>query len=342
MVKLLLVLKWFRKRKWLSITAISVLTLIILFTVATKYQNNKEAEALASEEDQKSVENTPDTEFSKEQEKFKEKWGEPKEGFRWTDSGDLQAIGDTDKTAEEVAFIYIRSLSTLDFANAQRYSYKTDVVNTYKKYYNSESEFSYNKGFERDMYKEVLLSMEPLGVDSVASFAEFEEVITMEVELLDLTNKDFWKEESDQLYAELKKYRVTERDTTKMKEFIYNYVLSYYTSKEPKTRTVKIDLMMEETIDGSWLVTNDSDLDGVAQYKDGEVVVNDILMNFEDWLSTEGRDEVQDEAGSNEDSSSEDDSDLLDKDDGVFKNDGSSKSGDELGIEGAPDNDHDF
>lgn len=304
---------WCASHKKTTIALVSLLVFISLLVIADKYTESKEASANENSEEQGSEENTNQTEYDKEQQRLVEKYGEPKEGFRWTEDGALQALGEADKTSEDVAFIYVRSLSTLDFANAQRYGYKTQTINTYTGYYDQDEDFSYNKGFESDMYKQVLLSMEPLNVVSTATFANFKEVITLEVNMLDLTNKDFWRAEEETLFKELKKYRLDERDTTKMKEFIYNYVLSYYTSKDAKTRTVSLDFTLEQTIDGAWLVTNDSDLDAIAQYQDGETVVNDILSKFDDWVSSQDDEVLNEEVGT--DSSADE---LLDKDDGTY------------------------
>ncbi|AJH02937.1 hypothetical protein AS86_6038 (plasmid) [Bacillus thuringiensis HD1002] len=87
---------------------------------------------------------------------------------------------------------------------------------------------------------------------------------------------------------------MNERDTTKMKDYLFNYVLSYYSGEKPKTRNVKVNFVMQQTMDGSWLVTNDAELDALAKYQDGEIVVNQILDQFERWIGKSGEDVTPD------------------------------------------------
>lgn len=302
----------------MTATFIGVLILIGLFIFANIKLNEqqREEEKASKPQVEETTETTSNSEYAQDQAKYIEKWGEPKEGFIWTDDGQLQAIGSIDKTPEDVIYSYVRSLSTLDFANAQRYSYKTQTVDTYQKYYDTESEFTYNKDFEKNMYKEVLLSLKPNKIVDMATFADFTQAVTLEVEVLDLTNKDFWLDDREKLFEELKKYKIVERDTTKMKEFLYNYVLEYYQSPEPKTRTVKVSFVMEQTTEGAWLVTNDADLDAVAKYQDGETVVSQIIEQFDKY--TGGLDLTEEKSKDYDDNADE----LLDHDGGNYTESG--------------------
>src|SRR5690606_33034944 len=130
------------------------------------------------------------SEYEQEQELYIQRYGEPKEGFRWNEDGELIPIGSIGKTQEDVIFTYLRSLTTLDFANAQRFSYKTEVVKQYQRFFDTESDFSYNNTFRKGMYKQVLLSMKPNRVVDLATFANYKAAVTMNIEIIDLTNKD--------------------------------------------------------------------------------------------------------------------------------------------------------
>lgn len=274
---------WIVDHKKISIT-IFVLLIFGYFIVTASIQRNADKEAEVNASNKQTVEAKSD--FDRDQEKLVKKYGKPKKGFRWNDEGKLQAVGEKEMKSEDVIYAYVRGLSTLDFSNAQRYSYKTDVVKTYQGYFDAEQDFTYNKTFQKGMYKQVLLSMKPNKIVDTALFAEYKTSITMNIELLDLSNKDFWFKDRDKIFNDLKKYKVTERDTTKMKDYLYNYVLSYYSSEQPKTRNVKVNFVLQQTVDGSWLVTNDAELDAIAKYQDGEIVVNQILDQFERWIGT--------------------------------------------------------
>lgn len=255
-------------------------------------QAQKEEQVMAEKE---AKQNDVKSDFDIEQEKLIKRYGTPKKGFRWTDDGKLQALGDRGMTSEDVIYAYVRGLSTLDFSIAQRYSFKTDVVKTYQAFFESENDFTYNKNFQKGMYKQVLLSMRPNKIEDTALFADYKTSITMNIELLDLSNKDFWLKDKDKIFQDLKKYKMTERDTTKMKDYLFNYVLSYYSGEKPKTRNVKVNFTIQQTTDGSWLVTNDSELDALAKYQDGEIVVNQMLDQFERWIGKSDQDAKPDE-----------------------------------------------
>lgn len=312
--------KWMIAHKKATAILGVVVLFIILLIVANVYDSNKtkaEQEILELEAEEEL------SEFDKDQMRYVERWGEPTEGFRWDDNGSLVALGEVGRTPQEVAYIYMRSLSTLDFANAERYSYKTTVIDEYSKFYQTDNEFSYNRNFESNIYKEVLLSIEPLDISSTATFASFKEVLTMQVNMIDLSDKDFWLDDWKELFKELRKYRVEERDTTKMRQFIYDYVLAYYTSSDRKMKTYDVDLVMEQTRDGAWLVSNDSDLDAIAQYQDGELVVNTILNNYEDWASSLDEEDIA------ELDRTDNSTNLLDRDDGEFRPDTESEGREE-------------
>lgn len=278
------ILKWFWGHKLATFGIVVILGFIVLVSVASNYSAKKEAEANEEVAEEDVGETDFQTEFKEEQAKYVDKFGEPNEGFYWGDDGQQIAYGTEAKTPEDVAFVYLRSLSTLDFANAQRYSFKTDTVTTYQNFFIQDPEFSYNSDFYQEVYKQALLSMQPMRVTDVSSFADFREVVTVEIEIIDLMDKDFWKPEKIPLFEELRKYRITERDTTKVRDFIYRYVSSYYGSTNPKTTKTTVSLVLEQTKDDTWLVTNDSDLDAYAQYQDGELVASDIMENFNTWL----------------------------------------------------------
>ncbi|PGF05116.1 hypothetical protein [Bacillus toyonensis] len=278
------------KKTTLAIAGVVIIGIISYNAVADR-QAQKEAEVSA---EKSAKQENVKSDFDIEQEKLVKKHGAPKKGFRWTDDGKLQAIGDKGMTSEDVIYAYVRGLSTLDFSNAQRYSYKTDVVKSYQGFYEAEQDFTYNKNFQKGMYKQVLLSLRPNKIEDTALFADYKTSITMNIELLDLSNKDFWLKDKDKIFQDLKKYKVNERDTTKMKDYLFNYVLSYYSGEKPKTRNVKVNFVMQQTMDGSWLVTNDAELDALAKYQDGEIVVNQILDQFERWIGKSSEDVTPD------------------------------------------------
>lgn len=274
-----------------------VLVFIILIGGIRSYNSSKKAKQAAELEAQKAqqtditkVDLKSLSDFDKEQIRWIERYGTPPKGFRWKDDGTLQALGDPNLKDTDVAYTYIRALSTLDIATAQKYSNKTNVITSLNRYYSTEADFTYDENFKKDMFKQVLLSIKPVKITNVANFANFRNAITMKIEVTDLTNKDFWKKDSSKIFKDLKEYKKTEQDTTKAKNYLYKYVLDYYKSERPAKHEVEINLVLDQDkTSGGWIVVKDKDLDNIAKYADGELVVNNILAAYDEWLSKETR-----------------------------------------------------
>ena len=274
-----------------------VLVFIILIGGIRSYNSSKKAKQAAELEAQKAqqtditkVDLKSLSDFDKEQIRWIERYGTPPKGFRWKDDGTLQALGDPNLKDTDVAYTYIRALSTLDIATAQKYSNKTNVITSLNRYYSTEADFTYDENFKKDMFKQVLLSIKPVKITNVANFANFRNAITMKIEVTDLTNKDFWKKDSSKIFKDLKEYKKTEQDTTKAKNYLYKYVLDYYKSERPAKHEVEINLVLDQDkTSGGWIVVKDKDLDNIAKYADGELVVNNILAAYDEWLSRETR-----------------------------------------------------
>jgi hypothetical protein len=274
-----------------------VLVFIILIGGIRSYNSSKKAKQAAELEAQKAqqtditkVDLKSLSDFDKEQIRWIERYGTPPKGFRWKDDGTLQALGDPNLKDTDVAYTYIRALSTLDIATAQKYSNKTNVITSLNRYYSTEADFTYDENFKKDMFKQVLLSIKPVKITNVANFANFRNALTMKIEVTDLTNKDFWKKDSSKIFKDLKEYKKTEQDTTKAKNYLYKYVLDYYKSEKPAKHEVEINLVLDQDkTSGGWIVVKDKDLDNIAKYADGELVVNNILAAYDEWLSKETR-----------------------------------------------------
>src|SRR5690606_32262474 len=125
---------WMVKHKVITIIGAVIISFVVLSVMASKHQQSKANERNALEEDGGESVEGGISEYEQEQELYIQRYGEPKEGFRWNEDGELIPIGSIGKTQEDVIFTYLRSLTTLDFANAQRFSYKTEVVKQYQRF----------------------------------------------------------------------------------------------------------------------------------------------------------------------------------------------------------------
>lgn len=224
--------------------------------------------------------------LAKAQENLRNKYGMPPTGFIWDLSGEAISLGDKEMSSEEVVYAYIQALSKLDFSSVQKYTRGSSVVDTYKGYFNSTVKYAdYADQFDRNMYKEALLSLQINGIGNSAVFADNQRVYTINVSMLDLTDKDFWRVDQEALFNELYKFGTTEDDDTKLDSYLYEYILRHYQSVNAPRRELSFDLTVERypDINTGWLISIDMDVDMACKYRDGKVVVDYIKDLFRDY-----------------------------------------------------------
>lgn len=217
-----------------------------------------------------------------------QQYGIAPDGFEWGYSGELIAIGnDDDHTCEDVVYMFLRSLSVLDFSTAERYSSGSAIISDYQNYYSiiSEAITDYYRNFLRKQYKVSLTSMEVTGISDVAVFADGTEYLTIEVKVLDLTDKDFWRDDKDEMFSTMRVYRETEEDTTKLEQFVYDYIYEKYEDGTVGKKSHTIELIVSKQNGGGWLVSGDNELNAYLQYERGVDTARYILAEFSDWYT---------------------------------------------------------
>ena len=301
-------------KKGFVIIGIVVLILLISF-ISSKIKANKEQEEfeekerIRQEELQKSLENLDvnpsvdisDYDFDAElQTQLVKKYGKPPEGFEWDMMGNLIALSDDNSTPDNVMFYFVRSLSILDFSTAQRYSKDSKVIADYQDYYSAIEDVmtDYYKNFLRKQYKLSMTSLEVLGVEDTAVFANGAEYITIRIKSLDLTDKDFWIKDKDKLFNDMYIFRETETDDVKARQYLYDYILDKYKDGTIGKKEYTIELKLEKnsgvsTNSNGWLVTGDGELSAILQYENGVDVAEYILSQFNDWVMQKQLNEMQ-------------------------------------------------
>ena len=273
--------KWLSKKWVLAILAIVIV--IIIIKVAAYNKRSASGIVNVPVETQENL-----SDYELEQRHLNEMFGEPPAGFVWNANGDLVALGDSTKTPEDVAYAYIKALSQLEFATASKYSSYAQIPNNYNSMYQNSSASSISQ-FTRNLYKEVLLSIEVDGVKDVAIFEDGRYIITFSASLIDLTDKEFWLKDMETIYANLYSYSSGEGDTSKANQYLYDYLLSYYSGDSVKKRTTTFDLVLDKTSAGSWLVSDDSTLDALCRYQNGAVVSDYIWQCYTQWVNENKR-----------------------------------------------------
>lgn len=291
------IIYWFRDHKKASLSLLGVVLFIFLMIGANNHQKQKKLEQQKKIEQEQKTE--PSTEGSSYvegtdaylmsmQTELRKSFGTPPKGFIWDLNGNTISLGDKSMSSEDVLYAYIRALSTLDMATAQKYSRDAKVVETYNDYFSKENanQSDYQEQFMRSMYKQALTSMEITGIESSSKFANNKVVYTVKLTMLDLTDKDFWEKDKDILYKNMLGYESKENDSTKLEILLYDYILKYYKSEDAIKRNVTFDVTLQRypDIDSGWLVSIDKDIDDAARYSNGTLVTNYITEQFRQWM----------------------------------------------------------
>ena len=292
---------WVTSHKKSTGAIVGVFLFILLMVAANNHAKQKQL-AQQKAETEKVAKETQETEPSKDrsyvegtdaylmsmQPELRKSFGTPPEGFIWDLNGKGISLGDKSMSSEDVLYAYIRSLSTLDLATAQKYSRDAKAVEIYNDYFSKANAnlADYQEQFLRNMYKLALTSMEITGVESSSKFASNKSVYTVTVSMLDLTAKDFWEKDKDDLYKKMMGYESKENDSTKLEILLYDYILNYYKTPTAVKRTVSLDVTLERypDIDSGWLVSIDKDIDDAARYTSGTLVTRYITEQFRQWM----------------------------------------------------------
>lgn len=274
---------------------LAIIGIIVISSLVSKHNADKEA-AKRAEEAQAKVEaalaqsstgdNTNLSIHDQIQQQLAQQFGDAPEGFEWGYTGELVPLGNDDEaTCEDVVYMYIRALSILDFSTAERYSQDSAVIKDYQNYYGivSNSITNYYDNFLRKQFKASLTSLEVESIKDTAVFSDGTEYVTLVVNALDLQDKDFWRGIEKDLWEQLRVYKETEEDDTKMEQYVYNYILDCYEDGSIGKRKYTIELVVSKGNGSGWLVSGDKELDAILTYENGIDVANYIIDAFEEW-----------------------------------------------------------
>lgn len=220
------------------------------------------------------------------QQSLVEQYGEPPEGFKWDILGNLVAVSSDDMSAEDVIHTYIRSISILDFATAQRYASSSKIYDTYNNYYDEITNVvtDYYNQFLRKQYTFAIQSIENLGIESTATMADGTQVMSVKLNVLDLTDKDFWRDDMQEIYKQMRVFGESEEDDTKRDQYLYDYIYSKYEDGTIGKREVVCDFKVGKQKNGGWLITDDSELNAYLKYDQGNDIAQYIISSYNDWL----------------------------------------------------------
>ena len=310
------VIFFFQKNPLYFVVAILVVVAIIgamMWNGASKRNAEKaEEDRITSEIDKRRAAANQGTDIGKgtdqqllaSQDSLKESYGNPPNGYIWDWGGDLLSLGDTSMTSEEVLYAYLKGISSLDLATVRKYSRDSSVYSTYSSYFdkvnNSVETGDSAFGFEKNLYRQAMLSLQ---VDSIASttlFTNNKVSYTVNVKMLDYSDKTFTDsaENRASIFETLDKYSNSEDDKTKAKQYLQDWLLKYYTSGKAKLYDKQVDITLQKypDLNTGWLVNIDKDLDNNFKYSDGNGVYNYVMDNYRDWYTDKIAEDYQKKA----------------------------------------------
>lgn len=290
---------------------VGVLILVIIISSSVKSaKEKKEADAeIARVQQELNSHKITDTGtvdiHSQIQQQLSEQYGQAPEGFEWDYTGNLVALGnDDDSSCEDVVYMFMRALSILDFSTAEKYSSGSKVVSEYKHYYSdvANSITDYYANFLRKQFKKSITSIEVTSISDKAVFSDGSEYVTLNLNVLDLTDKDFWLNDKDTLYSTMRTYKETETDDTKMKQYVYDYIYSKYEDGTIGKHPITVELVVNKQNGGGWLVSGDGELNSNLEYENGVNTAEYIISSFEKWYQETTLKEQLDSVVNNADS----------------------------------------
>lgn len=276
------------KKIWLAVIGLGILVIVMIIAGYCDKRNKekKQAEVDKYTEEQLAQIDSGDADDSllmQMQDDLEVDFGIAPDGYIWNIDGTLLSQGDKSMSAEEVVYAYLNGLKSLDFSAVQKYSRESVVAEEYSSYFSDlDKNTDYYDAFVRNIYRDCLLSFEIKGIENTSIFAENKQVFTVKVNMLDLTQKDFWLKDKDTIYKNLMVYSSDQSDSTKADMYLYDYINSYYEGKDALRRDVTFDITLQKypDLDTGWLVSVDTDVDSACRYADGKLVVSYINEEF--------------------------------------------------------------
>ena len=289
-------------KKHLIIIGVVVLFALILAKCSSNSSEARHQEQLESAKQNSSSEETIDNnsdeeddgnknldpeklaKYDLEQQGYIKSLGFPPEGYIWNDEGKLIAASSNDDTPEDVVYGFLGNIRLLDFSTANRYASTSVTIDSYKSYYEDNiGDVSTTTSFLRKLYKLSLTELEIVGVADTAVFEDGTEFVTVKVKGLDLTNKDFWKDDRDEIFKTLYSYSSSEKDNDKMLAYLYDYIYKKYSSGTIPKKEYDIELTLQKGINKGWLVSDDTNLYNVVTNPEGNNLYQYILDDFEEY-----------------------------------------------------------
>lgn len=247
-----------------------LLVIVVFFVMIPSWESNAPAKPTTTKSAKPKatgINGGTDTNLGRKQEAYKDKCGDyPGEGFVWgSNKCDLIGLGVEGMNAEDTVYNFIRNLSNLEVAAAQRVSHASAVVTTYSeavKSSNSTKLVDEAQMFKRDSFKTAMQSMQIESVQSAGIAADKQQTFEVTLSVIDVTNKDFWESEKDAIYEQLWKLDKVQGDSQAAQQWLNDYLKTKMQDEKFPRKKITVTLTVEkfDEYNSGWIVSRDTDL----------------------------------------------------------------------------------
>jgi hypothetical protein len=272
------IINWVKNHKILLIIAsILVVVIVVTFTITSINKSKEEAKKAAdtnaavqkmidSTKTGKSNKDGTDVQLLNAQPSLEERFGKPPAGYIRDWEGSLISKGDKSKTAEQVTYAYLKAISTLDMATAQKYSRGALVVKDYNSYFDTStsSASTSTNTYQENLFRQAMLSVQVKDLGDTTSFAGNKHNFTANISVLDLQSTDFINGDMlNTLSQEVEQHGGITTDDSEGAKYLQNWIINYYKSDKAPRTNVSVTLTVQKypDLNTGWLVSIDKQLD---------------------------------------------------------------------------------
>ena len=272
------IIEWVKGHVILTIVGSVLVVVLLAYAIFSGIQSRNVEEQQAAQADQGvqalldqqnesgvSDEGT-DTVLLNAQDALIQRFGEPPDGYILNWDGTFIPRGEKELTPEQVTYAYLKAISTLDMATAQKYSRDASIVKDYESYFDTStsSAATTTTEYQQNVFKAAMLSIQVESLGDSTAFAGDKQTFTAHIKMLDLYATDFIDGGTlNKLSKEIDNRGGINSDESQGAIYLQDWLVKYYSSDKAPLTTVDVTLTVQKypDLNTGWLVSIDKPLD---------------------------------------------------------------------------------
>lgn len=271
------IIEWVKSHKIYTIIGVIVVVAIITISSVSVIVGHKAKEQQSSHVDNaaqalinrqnsnQSIADGTDVTLLSAQKALIKRFGEPPKGYILNWDGKLIPKGIKKMTAEQVAYSYLKALSTLDMATAQKYSRDASIVSDYESYFDTATAKSSTTvtEYQQNIFKASMLSMQIESLGDATAFANDKQTFTAKIKMLDLYTTSFLDGGTmNQLEKGISDRGGITSDDSQGAKYLQSWLLNKYQSPDAPMTTIEATITVQKypDLNTGWLVSIDKPL----------------------------------------------------------------------------------